>query len=232
MRVDSGSSRRGPVLRVEVGELRHDFEDDEADDHDRERDEHDRIDQRGHDVRTHRGQHFHVLDVAADHLLETAALLARHERGRVDAREQALRLERFRQRRARAHASVHVVERRAKRRIRHALAEDVQRLHERQPGLEQRGQLLIEDEEIRVRNLAAPRHGHPHAAQADAATDREQIEPFLLEFVTQLRFAFGAVRRFSDVARCGGHPTAEFHAIEAPPQRQSGPTQNTPALGP
>ena len=135
-------------LPVEVGELRHDLEDDQPDDRDRERDQDGRIDQRRDHLRPRRREHLHVLHVAANDLLEAAALLTRHQRRGIDAGEQALRLERLRQRGARADLVVDVVERGPEHRVRHALAQDVERLDERQSGFEQRRQFLVEDQEL------------------------------------------------------------------------------------
>ena len=129
------------------------------------------------------------------HLLEAAALLAGHQRGRVDAGEQVLRLEGLRERRARPHPVVHVVRAPPGTPGSARAAQDVERLHERQPRLEQRRQLLIEDQELGRRDAPPPRQASAQPAQAEAAAaDREQVQALLLEFAAQPRLALGDVR--------------------------------------
>jgi hypothetical protein len=67
-----------------------------------------------------------------------------------------VRLECLGQRAPRPDPAVHVVEHDLEERVRDALAEDVQGLDERHAGLEQRGQLLIEDQELARRNPVSP----------------------------------------------------------------------------
>jgi hypothetical protein len=66
-----------------------------------------------------------------------------------------MRGERIRERRAAAHLLVHVVEHGLEDGIRQALAQDVERLHEWHAGLEQRGEFLVEDQELVTANLPA-----------------------------------------------------------------------------
>ena len=167
MRVESGSCGLA-VLRVEAANSGTTLKNDQTDHGHRQRDEHGRVDQRGDDVPAHGRQHLDVLHIAAEHLLQAAALLARHERRGVDAGKHLLRVERLGERRAGSHFLVDVVERDLERRVRHALAQNVERLHERQAGLEQRRQLLVEDEELGGRNAAPSRQVQLKAADLDA----------------------------------------------------------------
>ena len=127
-----------------------------------------RVDQRRDRLPLHPRHHFDVGDVPADDLLEAAALFAGQQRRRVDARKQRpVRLERLRQRAAPPHPLVHVVQHGLEERVRDPLPQDVERLHERHAGLEQRRQLLVED-----RGTPASRCGRASASSRRAEAPR------------------------------------------------------------
>ena len=104
--------------------------------------------------------------------------------------------------------------RRAKRRVRDASAQDVERLHERQARLEQRGQLLVEDQELARADPAPPVDGQTEAAKAEAAPpDGQHVQPLLFELAAQPRLVLGDVGALGDLARRCRYPAPEFHAI-------------------
>jgi hypothetical protein len=124
-----------------------------------------------------------------------------------------LRLERFRQRGARSHLVIDVVEGRLEGWILDAAAQNAQRLHQRQPGFQQGGELLIEDQEFGARNVMPPRDPQAELSDLDrpAAVDREQEQSFFLEFVPEARFAFGHIRGLHHLPACGRDPAAKLH---------------------
>ena len=128
------------------------------------------IHQRRDRLALHGRDDLRVLDVAAQHRVEVAAALAGQQRRRVDAGKQvAVRGERVRQRRARSHLLVHVVEHRRNTGDVDAPLQEVERLDQRHAGLEQRGQFLVEDEELA---------GVDRAAAAAAGARRPPMAPF------------------------------------------------------
>ena len=107
------------------------------------------IDQRRQRPALHRADDLLVGDVAPDDRIQVAAALAGKQRRRVDGREQrAVLSKRIRQRRAAPDPVVDAVQNRLEGRIRDPLAKDIERLDQRHPGLEQRCQLLVEDQEL------------------------------------------------------------------------------------
>ena len=136
----------GAEALVEIREGRHHLQHDDRDEHQRERDQDRRVHQRRHGLALHVRDDLRVLDVPPKHAVQAAAAFAGQQRRRVDARKQiGVRGEGVRQRRPRPHALVHIVEH---------TAED-RRLDERHARLEQRGQLLVEHEELARRDAAA-----------------------------------------------------------------------------
>ena len=89
-----------------------------------------------------------------------------------------MRGKRVRQRRARSHLLVHVVEHRTERRRLDAPLQQIERLHERHAGLEQRRQLLVEDEELARRNPPLLRQAEATAGNRALRLEREDVEPF------------------------------------------------------
>ena len=125
-----------------------------------------------------------------------------------------MRLERLRQRAARPHALVHVVEHDLEDRVGDALAQDVERLHERHARLEQRRQLLVEDEELAAGDLAPVRQRRQVDARQRAASgllDREDEKSLLLELAAQTRLAIGDVDAFDDLAARRPEPAPVLH---------------------
>ena len=122
-----------------------------------------------------------------------------------------MRLEGVGQRRARLHPLVHVVEDGLEERIGDAAAQQVERLHERHARLEQRRQLLVEDEELARADAPAPRQPEREPAEAPLRLEREDVQALLLELVAQARLAVGDVDALDDLAGRGDEPAAEFH---------------------
>ena len=202
----------GAEAGVEVGEGRHDLQDDDRDEHERERDQDRRIDERRHRLALHRRDDLRVLDEAPQHRVEAAAPLAGQQRRGVDARKQrAVRGERIRQRGARAHPLVDVVEHAAEHRRLDPAPQQVERLHERHAGLEQRRQLLVEHEELAGRD--PPRSAEPqrHAGHRAFRLQRQDVEALLLEVVAQPGFAVGRVDALDDLTARGREPAPELH---------------------
>ena len=139
----------GAKAGVEIGERRHDLEHDDRNQYERERDQDGRIHQRRDGLSLQRGDDLRVLDVTPQDRIEIAAALACQQRGRVDARKQiVLGRKGVRQRGARPDAIVDIVEHRTKYRRRDAALQQIQRLHQRHAGLEERGEFLVEDQEL------------------------------------------------------------------------------------
>ena len=199
-------------LLIEGAELRHDPQHDDRYDGERQDHQDGRIDQRRDRLALHRGDDLHVRHVAANDLLEIAALLARQQRRRVDTgKERAVRLERLRQRAPRPHPLVDIVQHRLEQRVRDPAAQNVQRLDERHARLEQRRELLIEDEEFPG--------GHPRTSRQPKTADgrppgplnAEDVEPLFLELPPEQRLGIGGVDALDDLAAGGAQPAAELH---------------------
>src|SRR4029079_9991327 len=103
----------------------------------------------------------------------------------------------------------------AQNRARNALPQDVERLHQRQARLEERGELLVEDQELRNLDVAASGEAELEAANLDAslAMHREEEEALFFELRPQACLALGDVRRLHDLATRRGYPAVEFHSL-------------------
>ncbi len=189
----------------------------------RQRHEDRRVDQRRHHLPLHRGDDFRVFDEAAQHRVQVAAALTGQERCRVDARKQrAVGRERVGQRRAGSHALVHVVQHRAEHRRLDPLPEEIERLNERHPGLEQRRQLLVENQKLGRRDRRPPRQPHGQSRDRSLRLEREDVEPFLLELVAQPGFCFGDVHALDDLAARRCEAAAELHCLRPPGSARKG----------
>ena len=218
IRVMSGSS--APKLAVEVGERRHHLQHDDRHQHQRERHQDRRIHERRHRLALHGRDDLRVLDVAAQHGVQVAAALAGQERRRVDARKQiALRLECVGQRRPRSHLVVHVVQHAAEHRGRHAPLQEIERLHERHPGLEQRRQFLIEDQELAHVDPGRLRQVNRQASDRALRLQRQNVQALLFQLVAQPGFVLRRVDAFDDLAVGGGETAAKLHAQATPRRR-------------
>jgi hypothetical protein len=78
---------------------------------------------------------------------------------------------------------VNAVENGLERRVLHSLAEDVQRLGQWHAGLEQRGELLVEDDEFLAADAPAAGRGRP-AGDPASGLKGEYEEALLLEITT------------------------------------------------
>src|ERR1700730_1584863 len=143
-----------------------------------------------------------------------SALLARLERGRVEAREQlAVGGEGVRKVLAAFHAVADVGQHGAEMRLPHALEHEVESLQQRQAGLEQRRQLLVPHHEVLVRYALAPsapgRASEP--ARQPAAAHLEDVVAALAQLGEQRRLVAGDERLFEDAAFRRSHSANELH---------------------
>ena len=92
--------------------------------------------------------------------------------------------------------------------------QQVERLHQRHAGLEQRRQLLVEDQELAGGDALALRQPQRDAGDGALGLQREDEQPLLLELVAQPGFALGDVDAFDDLAAGRREPAAEFHRSE------------------
>ena len=198
-----------------------------ADQHDGQQDEDDRVQQRRDGLASHRVDHLRIGDEAAQHGIEVAAALAGDQRRGVDPREEVgVGAEGVGQRRAAAHLLVHVVEHRLEDRVGQALAQDVERLHQRHAGLEQRRQLLVEDQELVPLDGAPPQRQPRHRAPRG---QRQDVESLVLELATQGSLARRNVDALDDLPSRGAQPAAELHAGERPTTPPAGRRRGRPA---
>src|SRR4051794_3563741 len=128
-----------------------------------------------------------------------------------------MRLERFRQRAARPHALVNVVQNAFEMRVGDTAAQDVQRLHQRHPGLEQGGQFLVEDEEFAGGNPGA--RGELETAEhgAAGALDRENVEAFFFELLPEPGLRLSGIDALDNLSTGCPQPAAELHPITLRP---------------
>ena len=164
---DAGDQRQlGVQLVEEAHELGHDVDRHDDDHGDRQADQHRRVDQRRDHPLARVEHQLHVADEAADDLLELAAALAGLERRGVEAAGTASPCaakasERSSPLLTRSRMSVSTA---LKCWFAHPLEHQVERLEQRQAGLEQRRELLVEDQE--VLRPGCVRRRRPQAADA------------------------------------------------------------------
>ena len=118
------------------------------------------IDQRGDQFLPGADRDPLVGDEVVEHASQIAALFASQDRGDVNLGKHALLVERLGERRAFADAVADVEQHRAQARRRSAFGEQIQRLQNRQTGLDDRIELLIEDQEIGGAHPAGPVAAH------------------------------------------------------------------------
>ena len=117
----------------------------------------DGIDERRDDLARQRDDGLLVLQVPAQHRLDLARLLARLERRPVEAREEvALLGEGLRDRGARVDPLAHVGQHPPQDRALLALEQDLEGAHDRKSRLQERDELLVEDQELGHLDAAAP----------------------------------------------------------------------------
>src|SRR5450830_15262 len=146
--------------REELPELRDDVRHQDADEPDGQGDEDRRIDEGPRHLAPDPAEDLLVGEIAAQHLFDLARALTGLERGRVEPREDvAVREEGVREGDARDELAADVLQDRLEARILLALEEDVEAVHDGEAGLQERGELLVEDEELpRFHRAAAARH--------------------------------------------------------------------------
>src|SRR5512143_1053679 len=146
--------------REELPELRDDVRHEDRDEPDGQGDENRRIDERSRHLAPDPAEDLLVGEVAAQHLLDLARALAGLERGRVEPRKDvAVGEEGVREGDSGDELVADVLQDRLEARVLLALEEDLETVHDREPGLEERDELLVEDEELtRLDGAAAARH--------------------------------------------------------------------------
>ena len=168
-----------------------------ADDH---HDQQRRVNQARLQLLAKRQRHPLEVEKALQHFFQIAGALARQQRRRVHNRKAALRLERRRDTFARLHAGRHILKLRAK--VQHLLppSQQVERAQDWQPRLDQRQELLVEDQKgFEIHLLLAP-----VAAQHAARLDRIDQVAGLREARAQLIGRGGGVVLLLDAAALVG----------------------------
>ncbi len=87
-------------------------------------------------------------DEALEHFDQAARFFARHHGGHVNLRENTLEAERLRQQDAAPDIFPHLVDGRRQLWVGEPFGEQVERLQNRQPGADQRDELLVKDQEF------------------------------------------------------------------------------------
>ena len=155
---------------------------------------------------------FEYSTIPPQHRVEAAAALAGEQRRRVDARDQrAMVGEGVRQRRAGPDAFVDVVQHAAEDRRLDPAPQQVERLHERHPGFEQRGELLVENEEIVGRDSPRTAELERDAGHRALRLQRQDVEALVLEVVAEPGFVLSRVDALYDLTARGGNPAPELH---------------------
>ena len=202
---------------VEIGERRHDLQHDDRHDDQRQRKQHRRIDQGRQRLAAHRREQPGVVDVAPNDRLEAAALLSGRQRGDVDTgQRRPLCRKRGRQRVAAPYALVDIVERRPERRVVDTPPQNVERFDQRQAGLEQRRQLLIEENELAPPGSLPPAQLQCRPAERGTAPQGENEQALVLQPAPQLGLALRFVQALDDLSRRGSQPAAKLHRTGAP----------------
>jgi hypothetical protein len=194
---DSRQQRELHVHRiVENGEARHDEDRHDEEHGDRESDEHRRVDERRDDALARVDDELQVADEAAQHLLELARALSGLEGRRVERRkDRAEGAEGVGELFAALHPVANLRQDLPEVRLAHALEHQVERLQQRQARLEQRRELLIEDDQRLCRGSCAAAETAPGTRSARRCPTRRSIakitQALTLELGAQHRLARG-----------------------------------------
>jgi hypothetical protein len=204
-----GEGQLGPEALVEgpeLGDHPHDEDGHEADHH---RQEDERVHGRRDRLLLQRQVEAEMAGEAAQDLVEVARPLPRHEaRGEDRWVELALLPESVGEGRARLDLLAHVGERVPEQRVPLPLQHHVQGLEEGQAGLEERGELLGEDEEERRVHATLP---EPEHGERQPAAHREQVEPLLLQVRAECTLVGRRDRALDDLARRCADPADVLH---------------------
>ena len=120
-----------------------------------------------------------------DHAREVAAGLAGLEARRIDGREEGIAGDGGAHRHAGLDLGEDVLDRLPQGRVLHALDHDAERLGERQPGVQQRGQLLVEEQHLAASDRTPAPEGRSSLEEAaergerGQAPDREDVQSLL-----------------------------------------------------
>ena len=95
---------------------------------------------------------------------------------------------------------VNVVEDGLEDRISDPATQDLERLDQGHARLQQRGQLLIEHEELARGDPTAPGEAQIRQAERAGPLDGEDVKPLFLELPPKPRFVVGDVNAFNDLA--------------------------------
>src|SRR5262249_34548441 len=103
------------------------------------------------------------------------------------------------------------VQNRLEGRVEHSLPEDVQRLDQRHPRLQQRGKLLIEYDEFLPPDWTAARSGDSERREHPAPVKGKNEKALFLQLAPKACFALGDVNALNNFAAGRPEPTTEFH---------------------
>ena len=148
-------------------------------------------------------------NIAAHYFLKVAALLACQNRGRVNLGKNALCLECVRQQFSAAHAVAHILQNGTEEDIALALNEQFQRLNDGQAGMDQGNELLVEDDELLLLDLAAPRQIDLAGEQAFRLDGVDEIA-LLGKAIADLRLRGAVLDLLQNVAPLVGHLDGVF----------------------
>ena len=209
--------RRRGQIGAEAGEHLLEGRDHENHDHrgddERDRDDRDRIEERRLDLRLDGENLFLVGRQAIEQRLEYAGLLPRlHQVAEQRIEVQRVLAERRGERRAGLDVGLDLEQKLRHRRVRRALADDVERLQERHAGLHHRGELARKEREILLSDAAAaarldlldPLHRDALAAQGGVDRDLAGGAQFAAHRLAGLILAFPGEIEFFRAAFCGG----------------------------
>src|SRR5262249_31508980 len=137
------------------------------------------------------------------------ALFSGEQRGRVDARKRPLRRKGIRKQFAAFDAVAHILQQALKILIPLPLDQQIQRIEDRQPSLDQRQELLVEDYELALLNLAPPPDSEI-SRQQSARLDPINQQPLLHQPVAALGLGIAVLDMLEKAATFVGGFDQEF----------------------
>ena len=191
-------------MLIQRGELRNHKGDEEGHHHDQHDHQQSGIDQRSRQLLAKTHRQALERDIAAHHLFQVAALLTCQQCGGVHLGKNFLRLERIGEQLATAHPVVHILQHGTEEEIALPLDQQLQRLDDRQAGMDQGHELLVEDDKLLLLDLAPPREPDLGRKQA-LGLDRIDQKALLSKAVADLDLRAPILGLLEDVAPFVGH---------------------------
>ena len=111
---------------------------------------------------------------------------------------------------AAAHLFIDVVQNTPEDRVDDLPPQQIYRLHQRHPGLEERREFLVEDEKLVMGDLS-PLREEAATGERCSLSERKDVQTLRFEIMAQARFVLSRVGSFDDLPRGGHQPTAKFH---------------------